>query len=61
MSRRSQDGKRRHIRPEEREQEDRLSERAIGQKVIFRRMLTDLAPEGEDADIDDDGKVGEDE
>src|SRR5262249_3826382 len=56
-----EDGERGHIREEERKQKDELAERAIGQEIIFRRMLADFASKSEDPDVDDNGQIGEDE
>ncbi len=61
MARRAEDRERRHIRAEEREQKNELAQRAIGQKIIFRRMLAHFAAESEDADVNDDRQVSEDE
>src|SRR5262249_31917975 len=61
MARRAEDRERRHIRAEEREQKNELTQRAIGQKIVFRRMLAHFAAESEDSDVNDDRQVSEDE
>ena len=61
VARRPEDRERRHVRAEEREQEDVLAERSIGQEIAFRPLAPRGAPEREDADVEDDAQVEEDD
>ena len=58
----AEDRERRHVRAEERQQEHHRAERAAGEEVVLRFVIRRPAmPEREDADVEDDGEIGEDE
>jgi len=57
----SQDGKRRHIRAEKRQQEDVGAEGAAGDEEFLGLFAVLGCTEGEDSDVQDDGQVDEDE
>ena len=58
VPRRAQDGERGHVRAEERPEEHERPERSAGKEVPLRRVAS---PEVEDAHIQDDRQVNEDD
>jgi hypothetical protein len=63
VSGRAQDGKRRHVGAEQREEKYEATERAAGQEETFGagRVASARAAKGEDADVDDSRQIKGDE
>jgi hypothetical protein len=52
-------GERRHVRAEQRQQEHHRTERTSGEEVLLDSGAATAAAPGEDADIEDDRQIGE--
>ena len=61
MARRAENRERGHIGADERQQEDRRAERAAREEVVFGAAAAAPRAEREDADVEDDAQIGEDD